>query len=306
MKWWTKQLPIHVGCTPAGPACDHCWAKSLEDGRLRRLGRCRGYSGSRADFAPGQDEYFWRGPVYQGIKTETKPVSWRKPQVIAVDLCSDLFHVAVPRPDIHLAYLAGVAVHTFIVLTKRYSRMRDVLLGMSSCASEYQHCHFGASVWNQESCDDAIAYLSPVRAAGFRTFLSMEPMLGPVTMHLSRQMALSEIPGHALNDGASSGIQTLSPLPVECVILGGESGKGARPMHPDWVRTIRDECAAAGVPFLFKQWGDAKPLPGEPQRLWQVDKEIEQPMPCLDGRIHADFPWREQLIAATKKAKVNK
>ncbi|MGB9738071.1 DUF5131 family protein, partial [Chloroflexus sp.] len=154
----------------------------------------------------------------------TEPLHWRTPRMIFVNSMSDLFHQDVP-PDFICAVFAVMRQahwHTFQVLTKRAERLRalDALLD------------WPPNVWMGVSVErvDYIARIDDLRATGAAIkFVSCEPLLGPLP-----QLPL---------DG------------IDWVIVGGESGPGARPMDPAWVRDIRDQCLAADVPFFFKQWG---------------------------------------------------
>jgi protein gp37 len=126
----------------------------------------------------------------------------------------------------------------------------------------------GVSVEDQRAADERIPHLLATPAAV--RFLSVEPLLGPVDL---RDLNVSTPTGQeqwdALDRIDAAEAEPSSPATtIDWVIVGGESGKGARPMHPDWVRTIRDQCAAAGVPFFFKQWGDWLPM---------LDRDKEDP-----------------------------
>ncbi|WP_322488405.1 phage Gp37/Gp68 family protein [Chloroflexus sp.] len=154
----------------------------------------------------------------------TEPLRWRTPRMIFVNSMSDLFHHDVP-PDFICAVFAVMRQahwHTFQVLTKRAERLRalDSLLD------------WPPNVWMGVNVErtDYIARIDDLRVTGAAIkFVSCEPLLGPLP-----QLPL---------DG------------IDWVIVGGESGPGARPMDPAWVRDIRDQCLAADVPFFFKQWG---------------------------------------------------
>ena len=152
------------------------------------------------------------------------PLKWKKPKVVFVNSMSDLFH-----PDVPLDFIARVFDtidrahwHVFQVLTKRSKRLREVA----------DDLEWPGNLWMGVSIENAdYAYRSEDLAcvpAGVR-FLSMEPLLGPV--------------------------QCLPLDGIDWVIVGGESGPGARPVDPDWVRNIRDQCIDQDVPFFFKQWG---------------------------------------------------
>ena len=153
-----------------------------------------------------------------------EPLRWRRPKVVFVNSMSDLFHESVPTSFIEAVFdvMRQTPRHTYQVLTKRAERAER--LG--------RHLSWTSNVWLGVSIESErwIHRLEHLRATGAQTkFLSLEPLLGP------------------LPDLNLSGI--------DWVIAGGESGPGARPMDPDWVRGIRDNCASAEVPFFFKQWG---------------------------------------------------
>lgn len=179
------------------------------------------------------------------------PLRWRKPKMVFVNSMSDLFHGEVP--DEYIMAVARVmqnaSWHTCQVLTKRSARMRDLLRTKLRFAREQPHIWWGVSVENRKHGLPRIEHL---RAAPARVrFLSLEPLLedlGPIDL-----------------DG------------ISWVIVGGESGPGARPMANAWVMSIRNQCRKAGVPFFFKQWGGVRRT--ERGRL-------------LDGRTYDEFPQR--------------
>jgi len=161
-----------------------------------------------------------------------EPLRWKTPRTIFVNSMSDLFHKDVP--DDYIAAVADVMTrarwHTFQVLTKRADRMRDLLRSRLSLASEQKHIWWGVSVENQKH---GLPRIDCLREAPAKIrFLSIEPLLED----------LGEI---NLNG-------------IHWVIVGGESGHGARPMSESWVTSIRDQCERAGVRFFFKQWGGVR------------------------------------------------
>ena len=183
-----------------------------------------------------------------------QPLRWRRPRRIFVNSLSDLFHDDVPDEYIARvwAVMALAENHTFQVLTKRHGRMRALLsswefrealrceLGWPDLAEwPLPNVWLGVTVEDQERADLRVPALLDTPAVV--RFLSCEPLLGPVTLHQDR------LGGRRFLDG------------IDWVIAGGESGKDARPMHPDWARSLRDDCQTTGVPFLFKQWGEWAP-----------------------------------------------
>ena len=177
-----------------------------------------------------------------------KPLHWRKPRKVFVNSMSDLFHEQVPDTFIGLVWqvMAETPQHTFQILTKRHARMRSFLRQWPNY-EPLPNVWLGVSVEDQKWADIRVPALIQTPAAV--RFLSCEPLLGPVRI----------------------GYMSL----LDWVIVGGESGPGARPMHPDWARDLRDQCEAAGVPFLFKQWGGIRPKAGGRE---------------LDGRTWDQYP----------------
>jgi protein gp37 len=153
-----------------------------------------------------------------------RPLRWRRPQRIFVNSMSDLFHISVPTDYIRKVFdvMSSANWHEFQVLTKRSGR----LYKLSSVLPWQRHIWMGVSV---ESTDYA-RRIDHLRHTGAQVkFLSLEPLLGP--------------------------LPNLDLSGIDWVIVGGESGPGARPMDLSWVREIRDQCLEAGVAFFFKQWG---------------------------------------------------
>ena len=177
------------------------------------------------------------------------PLFWKKPMNIFVNSMSDLFHEEVPLDFIQRVFdvMNRAHWHRFQVLTKRSERLRD----LSSQLHWASNIWMGVSVENQN-----YAYrIEHLRETGaFIKFLSIEPLLGP------------------LND--------INLKSIDWVIVGGESGQGARPMNPSWVTDLRDRCQAANVPFFFKQWGG-------------INKKKAGRK--LDGRTWNEMPSRKNL-----------
>lgn len=152
------------------------------------------------------------------------PLKWRKPQTIFVNSMSDLFHQDVPMEFIKRVFdvMNQASWHRYQVLTKRSNR----LLQLSNSVLWLPHVWMGVSVESPKY----VSRIDHLRSTGAQVkFLSLEPLLAP-------------LPSLCLSG-------------IDWVIVGGESGPGARPMDPGWARDIRDQCLAASVPFFFKQWG---------------------------------------------------
>jgi len=161
-----------------------------------------------------------------------EPFLWRTPKLVFVNSMSDLFHESVPEEYIEMVcrVMATAKWHTFQVLTKRSERLRNLLCGRLRFAAEQEHIWWGVSVEDKKY---GLPRIADLQAAPARVrFLSIEPLLE----HLGR-FDMSQI---------------------SWAIVGGESGPGARPMREEWVIALRDLCAAARVPFFFKQWGGVR------------------------------------------------
>jgi protein gp37 len=177
-----------------------------------------------------------------------QPLRWRQPRMIFVNSMSDLFHKEIPRDFIGRVFetMERADWHIFQVLTKRSSLMRDFLRNRYGAHRGPSHMWFGVSV-EDGSRKSRIKHLQQT-PAGAR-FLSVEPLIGPMG--------------------------SIDLTDIHWVIVGGESGAGARPLLPDWVREVRDQCAAQKVAFFFKQWGGLRPKSGGRE---------------LDGREWDEFP----------------
>ena len=181
----------------------------------------------------------------------SEPLRWKKPKTVFVNSMSDLFHEKVP--DAYIQLVADVMItaswHVFQVLTKRADRMKRLLSTILQEAAGASHIWWGVSVENQRYGLPRLASLK--RTPARMRFLSIEPLL--------QDLGRIELTG------------------IDWVIVGGESGIGARPMQKSWVTSIRDQCATASVPFFFKQWGGV-----QKSKAGRV----------LDGQFHDDQPPR--------------
>lgn len=164
-----------------------------------------------------------------------RPATWRRPRMVFVNSMSDLFHKQVPREFVDAVFdsMERADWHVFQVLTKRSSRMRTYVNARYADRPAPEHIWMGVSVEDGTK----LSRVRHLANTGARIrFLSLEPLIGPI-------------------DGLDLG-------GIHWVIVGGESGPGARPMHSDWVRRIKDRCIASCVPFFFKQWGGITPKAG--------------------------------------------
>lgn len=252
---WTDATwnPIR-GCSRVTEGCRNCYAEKVAH---RFCGPGQPYEGLIAK--GGQ----WNGKITVVDKGLTQPLRWRKPRKIFVNSMSDLFHENVPDEVIWkvLAVMTLANHHVFQVLTKRPARMKDFMTkaveqpdllndycaeftdyeDISHATAEWppQNIWFGVSVEDQGTANQRINLLMDTPAAV--RWISAEPLLGPVSLTFYDE---------------SDGMIVENMVDLDWVVVGGESGKDARPMHPEWVRSLRDQCHRFGVPFLFKQWGE--------------------------------------------------
>jgi protein gp37 len=259
--WWE-------GCQKVSPGCNNCYAEA----RNARFG-----GGTAINWGPGAPRRL------TSDANRRKPLAWNKAhaaffathgrrQRVFCSSLSDVFDNAVDpawRRDL-FELIEQTPNLDWLLLTKRIGNVRD-MVPLPWVSKPFQHgpdptniypagfpknVWLGATIVNQEEADRDIPKLLAVPAA--RRFLSMEPLLGRVDlceqlgMWWNSTMGCFESSGSKFNPGLGMG-------GIDWVIVGGESGRGARPMHPDWARSIRDQCAAAGVAFLFKQWGEWAP-----------------------------------------------
>lgn len=247
---WTEATwnPV-AGCTILSPGCTNCYAMRLAS-RLAVMGQAKYADTTRA--SGGRPK--WNGNVKTDPSSLDTPRRWKKGRLIFVNSMSDLFHEAVPIEFVKAVFkvMSETPQHTYQVLTKRAERLEEVGKELA----------WPANVWMGVSVESAdyvwrIDHLRRTRAK--TKFLSLEPLLGP--------------------------LDDLNLRDIHWVIAGGESGPGARRMDREWVRSIRDQCVDAEIPFHFKQWGGAN------------KKKTGR---SLDGRR-----WNQWPVKASKRSKAS-
>jgi protein gp37 len=280
IEWCDSTFNPWVGCTKVSPACDHCYAETRMSTRFGRVawgaGQPRARTGAanwrkpvrwnKADFrecaACG-----WRGePNSVGGFTHAKDCKGSlKParrRVFCASL-ADVFDNEVPaswRADLFSLILSTPNLD-WLLLTKRIGNARTMMESVTGGVGPMLAAHeayplpnvwLGATICGQAEADRDIPKLLATPAAV--RFLSIEPMLGPIDLRWFLRPNVWEngipVAGHDYGHGKM----------LDWVIAGGESGPHARPSHQDWFRSLRDQCAGAGVPFLFKQWGEWRPI----------------------------------------------
>lgn len=248
---WTDSTwnPV-TGCTKVSEGCHHCYAERV----FQRVYPGRAFT-----------------DVQVHPERMDQPFRWKRPRMIFVNSMSDLFHESLPRKFIGeiFATIAACPQHIFQVLTKRPERMREAMESIGEAIRAYDaraddlvpetppwpipNLWLGVSVENQATADERIPILMKTSGAAVR-FVSYEPALGPVDFG----RWIHDIPPSGdSRTGHDGGLFTQ----IDWVIAGGESGPKARPSHPQWFRDMRDQCAAAGVSFFMKQWGEWAEIP---------------------------------------------
>ena len=260
---WTDATwnPI-VGCSPVSDGCLNCYAASMAS-RFCKKGEY--YDGAVVPLTIPLGDGLWTGRTYRK-HPKFNPLTARKPRTIFVCSMGDLFHESVPDEwiDEVMAVIAMADKHRFMVLTKRPERMKAYFSDYRRAANivaldnwPLSNLACGVSIENQATADERISVLLQTPAA-YR-FVSYEPALGPVDFEQylqPRECVLCETNECDLSgDSECRAVGNEPSAKIDLVIMGGESGPNARPMHPDWARSVRDQCEAAGVPFHFKQWG---------------------------------------------------
>lgn len=305
IEWADHTFNPWTGCTKVSPGCDHCYAESW----AKRSGTVQWGEAPRRRTTPAN----WGLPVKWNAQAEREG---RRFRVFCASL-ADVFDNAVTqewRQDL-MSLIVRTPHLDWLLLTKRIGNARRMLSDASmhdglllTANDEYrppENLWLGATVVNQEEADRDIPKLLAVNARV--RFLSMEPLLGPVSLRWLAAWPENANGRHAEHpSGRTDHLDGLRR--IDWVIVGGESGHSARPMHPEWARSLRDQCAAAGVPFLFKQWGEWSPgyaehgndlgydtIVNAKQHEWpeghcafRVGKKAAGRL--LDGRTHDGFP----------------
>ena len=252
IEWADHTFNPWIGCTKVGPGCDNCYAKADFDDRRHRVVWGAGQPRSRTKT--------WGDPVKWNKQADAFFAEHGRRQRVFCASLADVFDNEVSETwRIDLFSLIEETPHLdWLLLTKRIGNVAR-MIPWSACSEPFANVWIGATVVNQEEADRDIPKLLAVPAA--KRFLSMEPLLGPVDLTdlIQRDGHGGEHHYSALDCDVGPADDEWSGACIDWVIVGGESGPNARPMHPDWARSVRDQCQLFGVPFLFKQWGNWRP-----------------------------------------------
>ncbi|MEY2690227.1 MAG: hypothetical protein RL375_4427 [Pseudomonadota bacterium] len=281
IEWCDHTFNPWIGCTKVSPGCDHCYAEDDFDRRRHVV-----------TWGAGQERHAtsattWAQPYRWARNAEAFHAQHGRRQRVFCASLADVFDNEVPthwRADLW-ALIRATPQLDWLLLTKRIGNAASMLYDADE---PLPNVWLGATVVNQAEYDRDIGKLLRTPAAVH--FLSVEPMLGPIDMRMG---------GASMPDYSDH-----KPLArLDWVICGGESGPKARPMSPAWARRLRDQCKAARVPFLFKQWGEWIPMLGQVEGLpvrpektqtddgwtmgWAGKKAAGR---TLDGVTHDDYP----------------
>ncbi len=248
--WCDDTINPVVGCSHCSPGCDNCYAERFAARLANNPATAKKYAGVVDENGK------WTGKINEEGWTcfDTLPKS---PKRIFLGSMTDVFHENVPESttsDMFFNIEYMWEQHTFLLLTKRPQNAKKLI----EVYPLPKNVWLGVTVCNQEEADAKIPILMQIPAA--KRFVSIEPMLGPVDLDIcvfDRHAAVQHlVNGPAcLNEEQADSI--VDPL-IDWVIVGGETGPGARPMHPEWARSLRDQCLEAQVPFFFKNFGGKK------------------------------------------------
>jgi len=250
IEWTEKTWNPLTGCTRISEGCRNCYAEVMSQ-RLANMGQ--------KNYLPVVKDWKWTNKIQLVPKALPLPAKWKKGCMIFVNSMSDLFHQDVPLDYIKQVFkvMRENPQHIYQILTKRAERLKEL-------SGELE---WTDSIWMGVSVEDAkvlgrVKDLSKCGAA--IKWLSVEPLIGPV----------GRLPLAAM----------------DWIVLGGESGHGARPMHPDWVRKTREKCISSNTPFFFKQWGKLKNNPDKNDPTAKENGGHAKGGRMLDGRTWDEYP----------------
>lgn len=320
IEWSDATWNVITGCSPVSPGCANCYAAQLAGTRLKHHPSRKGLT-KEVNGRP-----VWTGEVRFNEEWLTLPLRWKKPRRIFVCAHGDIFHSNVPDGwlDKIFAVMVLASQHTFQVLTKRPDRMRSYIksitqgrrdaliaravfdvtgsvhaafsVGLLLRRQVIDNVWLGVTAENQEQANKRIPLLLQTPAA--KRFVSIEPILSEVNLRrLHPENFAYDLDSLDQENNQDTYYEQVA---LDWVICGGESGPNARPMHPDWVRSLRDQCQEAGTPFFFKQWGEWIPYP-QMQEQDKRDAEMSAPgylMGVKGGtptKLDIDCFWREGI-----------
>jgi len=249
IEWADETWNPVTGCTKVSEGCRNCYAEGIA-------------------------KRFWGERKFTDVQVHPDrldaPLHWKKPRRVFVNSMSDLFHPDVPFEFIDKVFgvMTMACEHTFMILTKRPSRMLDWFNWTTHNKTglwPLPNVWLGVTVENQKAADERVPLLLQTPAA--RRFVSIEPALENVDLTHVQYDGLVEINALTGDYGVYRPHQGHDYNKLDWAIAGGETGPGARPMELDWARSLRDQCQDTCVPFFFKRVGTANKARGENDRL---------------------------------------
>lgn len=284
ISWATETWNPITGCSPVSEGCANCYAARM----AKRLAGRYGYPEIEPFAVTFHDEL-------------SKPHQWKRPRMVFVCSMGDIFH-----PDVQDEWIARALNvindchwHKFLILTKRPERMeaffKEFYAKMEhSCMrveTPIKNLWLGTTAENQEQAEKRLPHL--LRTPAVKRFVSCEPLLGPVDLEGVQFEHSHGFFGNALRwthlpDCRRKELQNGAVYPkLDWVIAGGETGPGARPMHPEWVRSLRDQCVNADVPFHFKSWGEF----GTISKNLSTNEPVFRMFPDLQTWVNKGSTW---------------
>jgi len=322
--WTDRSTNPTKGCSRKSPGCENCYAARMAY-RLEKMGQKK-YTG--LSYKDNNGTINWTGKIVLDIEAMEKDVERKTPTKFFIDSMSDLFHPQIPFEFILKVYNQMLLnpQHIYQILTKRIVRAVEFHEWILDSGT-YERSDLKNNIWigttteNQNMADSRIPELLKIKAlfGRIKAWISIEPMLEEINLKSSLGGTIW-IGGQRGCTGKHYGIGT-TECPRELhhhhdercrpgldwVVVGGESGPGARPMHPEWVRKIKEQCIEANVPFLFKQWGAWLPVDedfvkskmtryGVPKNIRQTENQSylkigkKNAGRLLDGVLHNENP----------------
>jgi protein gp37 len=296
IEWADHTFNPWTGCTRVSPGCDHCYAAEQAKRNPATFGSWEpGGARKRTSAANWEQPRRWNRAAE---RTGTRP------RVFCASM-ADVFDNQVPEEWRWSLWrlIASTPNLDWLLLTKRpqnitrmlpeptLASMEDAEAGPWHAPWPWPNVWLGTTVENQAEADRRIPHLLAAPVA--KRFLSCEPLLGPVYLRFVHDEETGEV--------IEGGFPMFGAKPtnrLHWVIAGGESGRGARPMHPDWARSLRDQCAAAGVPFFFKQWGEWREFPTPDDSPTGVEADSEEAEAIYAQAIKPGFITRSGTFIA--------
>lgn len=279
IEWTDHTFNSWIGCQKVSPGCDHCYAEEMNN---RFKGGNWGPKAKRRRTSPAN----WKKPLAWQKKAEKENVRYK---VFCASM-ADVFDNKVPEEWLYDLWMLIRKTPNldWQLLTKRPQNIRKML--PFDWHNGYHNVWLGTTAENQEEANRRIPVLLSIPAA--IRFLSCEPLLGPIDLeyieerHNHGTNTYNALDGCWNEENGGDLYQHVSNNKIDWVIAGGESGRNARPVHPDWIRSLRDQCIDAGTAFFFKQWGEwgnARMKPsGTPGKYAITPREYEGPIVSID------------------------